>query len=282
MSVLVHYGGRILTSRLRFRIKCRCGYCLARPLSLASGRSTGQNRLTNRMHRFVQPPSHEHKPTQSDRRDPDAGVSLRAAGYGVMVCLLTWVIWFLIATQRLGLFAGRAIGFAIISAAMSGVLTYRVTIGMANGVGEIARAMTGGGASRQDDEQFSYQEAMAMRGDIAGALESFEAVITQRPNAVTPRLKAAELYAKRGNDPKRAVSLLREVRDLPTATSREALYAALRLVDLYERSLNEPGLALVEMRRRIERHPKSDAAAHAREAIKQLKAERSAEERRDG
>jgi hypothetical protein len=230
------------------------------------------------MRRFVQSPLPEHRPDVSDRRGPDAGISLRAAGYGVMVCLLTWVIWYLIATQRLGLSGNRAVAFAIIAAAISGVGTYRLAVGMADGAGAVARAMAAGGASTQDDEQFSHQEAMAMRGDIAGALESFEAVITQRPNAVVPRIKAAELYAKRGNDPKRAAALLREVRDLSTATPRETLYAALRLVDLYERSLNEPGLALVEMRRLIERHPKSDAAAHAREAIKRLKAERSAEQ----
>lgn len=226
-------------------------------------------------------PSPEYKPTLFDRHGPDAGLRLRAAGYSMMVFLLTCVVWFLVATQRLGLVGRRATVFVVVAAAFSGVLAYRMIVGMADGVGWIARAMTSGaGASTPYEEQFSYQDAMAARGDITGALDSFEAIIEERRDAVTPRLKAAELYAKRGNNPKRAAALLREVRDLPTATSREALYAALRLVDLYERALNEPGLALVEMRRLIEHHPMSDAAAYAREGITRIKAERSAEQLR--
>src|SRR4051812_34645322 len=111
--------------------------------------------LANEMHRSAQSPSPEHRPSLPGHPSPDAGISLRAAGYGAMVCLLTWVVWFLIATQRLGLSGSRAIAFAIISAAMSGALTYRLSVAMANGVGGIAGTLMGGGASTRDDEQFS-------------------------------------------------------------------------------------------------------------------------------
>jgi hypothetical protein len=121
------------------------------------------------------------------------------------------------------------------------------------------------------EEQFSYQEAMAARGDVAGALESYEAVIAERPGQVAPRLRAAELYALRGGNPARAAELFREVRDLRGVEARHAVYASSRLVDLYDGPLDEPGRALVELRRIIERHPRAPIAHHAREALPRLK-----------
>jgi hypothetical protein len=128
------------------------------------------------------------------------------------------------------------------------------------------------------EEQFSYQEALAARGDVAAALESYEAVISERPDAVTPRLKAAELYARKGRDPRRAAELLREARALPGVTPRDALYASLRLVDLYEGPLGEMGRALVELRRLVELYPDSEVAFGARSAITRIKAQRAAEQ----
>jgi hypothetical protein len=113
---------------------------------------------------------------------------------------------------------------------------------------------------------------MAARGDIDGALASYEAVIAERPDAVAPRLKAAEHYAKSQRNLKRAAELFREVRDTPSVTSRDAIYASTRLADLYDGPLSDPGRALVELRRLIERYPHSPAAQHARNALPAMKA----------
>lgn len=59
-----------------------------------------------------------------------------------------------------------------------------------------------------------------------------------------------------------------------------ATRATNRLVDLLTGPLRDPGRAAVELRRLIDRHPTSTAAAHAREAlakIKQTLAERAAD-----
>jgi hypothetical protein len=194
-----------------------------------------------------------------------------------MVFALTGAMWNVLATRKLGLSGLGATLFSLVAAAASAALSFRMGLALANAAGGVAQTVTSGSGSTPYEEQFSYQESLAARGDVAGALESYEAVIGERPDAVTPRLKAAELYARKGVDPRRAAMLLREVRELRAVTPRDALYASLRLVALYEGPLRDPGRALVELRRLIELHPDSEVAAGARTAIARIKAERAAE-----
>lgn len=219
-----------------------------------------------------------YKPTLFDRHGPDAGLRLKAGGYALITFGMMSVMWYVVAVHRLGLDGWRVVLFTLVASSLSGLLTYRLGLASAAGAGGIARHVTmPSGASTPYEEQFSYQESLAARGDVAGALESYEAVISERPGAVSPRLKAAELYARQGKNPRRAAELLREVRDLPTASAREALYAASRLVDLYDGALDEPGRALVELRRIVELYPNTDAASGARVAIARIKAQRAAD-----
>ena len=156
-----------------------------------------------------------------DRHGPDAGLRLRAGGYALMTFGLMAVMWYIVGVRRLGLNGWRALLFTLLAASLSALLTYRLGLASAAGAGGIARYVTmPSGASTPYEEQFSYQESLAARGDVAGALESYEAVISERPGAVSPRLKAAEMYARQGKNPQRAAERLREVRDLPTATAR--------------------------------------------------------------
>lgn len=219
-----------------------------------------------------------YRPTLFDRHGPDAGLRLKAAGYASLAFALLSVMWYVLAVQRLGLHGFPALLFTLVAASLSALFVFRMGLASAVAAGGVARAVTmPSGASTPYEDQFSFQESLAARGDVAGALESYEAVISERPGAVSPRLKAAELYARRGKDPRRAAALLREVRDLPGATPRESLYAASRLVDLYDGPLAEPGRALVELRRLVERYPNTDVAAGARVAIARIKAQRAAE-----
>lgn len=213
-----------------------------------------------------------------DRHGPDAGLRLKAGGYAVITFGLMAVMWYTVAVHKFGLQGWRVISFTLVAASLSALLTYRMGLASAAGAGGIARYVTmPSGASTPYEEQFSYQESLAARGDVAGALESYEAVISERRGSVSPRLKAAELYARQGKNPRRAAELLREVRDMPTATARETLYATSRLVDLYDGALDEPGRALVELRRLVELYPNTDAAAGARVAIARIKAQRAAD-----
>ena len=214
-----------------------------------------------------------------DRNGPDAGLKIRTFRYSIIVFPLALALWSTLITRKFGMSGPKAMVLILFAAAATTALAYFAGLASANSAGAVARAYTlPSGSSTPYEEQFSYQDALAARGDVAGALESFEAVIAERPGAAAPRLKAADLYARRGKDPRRAAVLFREVRDLPGASPRDALYAASRLVDLYDGPLEDPGRALVELRRLIELYPGTDVAEGARSAIARIKAQRAAEQ----
>ncbi len=208
-----------------------------------------------------------------DRHGPDGMLWMKAAGFALPVFFLNLLLWGLITDQiwHIGGLAGAAVVLlcSFASAALSAYLGLRSAAGAA----AVAKAVTfPTGAHTPYERQFSFQESIVARGDIAGALESYEALIAEQPGAVLPRVRAAELYAQRDRNPARAAELFREVRRSPLATPRDSLYVSSRLVDLYDGPLDDPGRALVELRRIIELHPSSREAAHARAALPRLKA----------
>jgi hypothetical protein len=207
-----------------------------------------------------------------DRVGPDAPMHLRTAGYGAMVAGLTFAALLLASAMGGKVGAGSVLSFAIISAIV-GIVVAAVASKLSSGAGAVAKAFTmPSGNSTPYQQQFSYQESMVARGDVAGALVSYEAIIGEQPGAIAPRQRAAEHYARGNRNPMRAAELFREIRDTVGATTRDAVYASSRLVDLYDGPLGDPGRALVEMRRIIELYPTSRLAEHAREALPALKA----------
>lgn len=203
-----------------------------------------------------------YKPTLFDRHGPEAGHFLQAWGYGLLIFGLTagtliarigfrW--WELPVAAGLGALGGGAGWF----------------IGSVIGNGWKAVAVDG--SSTPYTNQYSYEQSLVMKGRVDDALASFESMIHADPAVVAPRMKAAELYAREKNDPQRAATLFREIIQSPAATSGENVYATNRLVDLLIGPLNDPGRAMVELRRLIDTRPGTDAAEHARRSLAELK-----------
>lgn len=212
-----------------------------------------------------------YKPTLMDRFGPDGAMLMRAQ----VVTVLTFVVSFPIvaaASQYRELTAPHPILTGLVGASLAAALMYTVLVRLPAAAGAGALAVTAAtGASTPYEAQFSREDSLAARGDVAGALAAYEQVIAAHPDAVPPRMRAAELYAARGADPRRAAELFLEIRAMPGITSRDAVYACSRLVDLYDGALNDPGRALVELRRIIELYPGTPVAAHARAALPGLK-----------
>ena len=128
------------------------------------------------------------------------------------------------------------------------------------------------GSTTPYEEQYSHEQSLVMRGHIDDALASFEAILQGNPDAVKPRIRAAELYSRETGNHVRAAQVLAEVQRIESTGVGDYVYATHRLVDLYTGPLNEPGRAMVELRRLIERLPGTAAADQAREALATLKA----------
>ena len=206
----------------------------------------------------------EYKPTLFDRHGPAALDRIRALSYGAMVFGLTF-----------GALA-LEIGISFWTFACS-VLAAMATAGLAI---LLAKATGGGwqrvamsGASTPYEEQFSYQQSLVMQGKVEEALASFEEIIAAAPGAIEPRIRAAELYAQDREGAQRAAELLREAQRIPSIAPGRDIYATNRLVDLLAGPLRDPGRAVVELRKLIDRYPTSTAAAHARDALARIKRE---------
>lgn len=205
----------------------------------------------------------EYKPTLFDRHGPGAAAYLQAGAYGTMVA-------------GISIFALALEGFfsiwTVLGGTAAGVAVFGTAIGVSQLVGGTWKRFAVDGASTPYKEQYSREQALVMQGRIDDALASFEAIIRSDAAATTARIRAAELYARAGNNSARAAALLRDVQRNESCSAGEQVYVAHRLVDLYTGPLNDPGRALVELRRLIERFPTHPAAAQAREALVVLKA----------
>lgn len=204
-----------------------------------------------------------YRRTLFDRHGPAAAEYVRAGSYGLMIFGLTFGVLLL------------KVGFGV------GMLVVSVVAGVVGGgAGLLIAKLAGGtwqhvmlsGASTPYEEQFSHQQALVMQRRIPEAIAAYEAVIAARPDNVEARMRAAELCAEHGQ-PERAAALFREVQRLPHVAAGSDIHASNRLVDLLLGPLGDPGRALVELRRIVDRHPGTRAAAHAREGIARIKAD---------
>ena len=213
--------------------------------------------------------SPQYKASWFDAAGADFPLRAKAAGYGVLVAGVVFGALSLLGGAPS---FGALAGFALVALAL-GALSAFAGAKLGDGAGAVAQSfIQPSGNSTPYEQTFSYQEAMIMRGDVDGALESYEAIIAAQPTLVAARLRAAEHYVKGNRNPKRAAELFRQVRDLPGVPLRDAVYSCSRLVDLYDGPLEEPGRAVVELRRIIELYPGSEMAKRARVALPDLKA----------
>lgn len=162
------------------------------------------------------------------------------------------------------LLGGAGTGFAI------GLLVVRLVVHGSSTL--VARSVMPSGATTPSRADYSREDALVMQRDVLGALDSYEARLAADPFLVAARLRAADLYAREGNDPGRAAVLFRDVQCIPGVAPADDLYASHRLVDLYDGPLGNTGRAIVELRRIVDRYAGTRAAEEAQRGMATLKA----------
>jgi hypothetical protein len=121
---------------------------------------------------------------------------------------------------------------------------------------------------------YSHIEALEARGDFTAALDAWERVVVDTPDALAPRIHAADLYARKAKNPVRAAELFRSVQTHPQVPDDTLRYVSQRLIDLLLGPLNDEGRALVELRKVADRWPGTPEGEGARAAIARIKANR--------
>jgi hypothetical protein len=119
---------------------------------------------------------------------------------------------------------------------------------------------------------YSAIESLAIRGDTAAAAEAYRERARNPGERVEATLRRVSLLAGPLGQPETALVEL-EALQRSSLSTVDDLRVGAALVDLYDRRLGEPGRAMAELRRLIDRHPGDRSARRLRHALAALKAE---------
>jgi hypothetical protein len=154
---------------------------------------------------------------------------------------------------------------------------YGFLVGITSGILEpvidgVARALMDWGLIRAGGG-WSAIEAMVARGQLEAAAEEYLSRAKDPRDRVTATIRRAALLSGPMRQTETAVVELENLQrqDLQP---HDDLRVGLALVDLYDRRLDDPGRAMAELRRLIDRHPDEQGAAQWRRALAAMKAER--------
>ncbi|MFL5568000.1 MAG: tetratricopeptide repeat protein [Gemmatimonadaceae bacterium] len=213
----------------------------------------------------------DYKRTLFDRRGPEAAQYLQTISSLIIPIVGGAFVGGGLAVQRKFSFA------LVVISAIAGSLAFAVwwwffVTRVSHGAGAAFREFIQPSGAGSYERQYSREDAMVMRGDVGGALASYEQIILETPNDPQVRLRAADLYAKSGQR-ERAESLYRSVQRLPRISRSTDVVASNRLVDLYLAWPGHETRGLRELRRLIDTYPETDVAQRARAGLVNLKSQ---------
>jgi hypothetical protein len=217
-----------------------------------------------------------YQKTLFDRHGPDAAlimkVTLRAMSAGGLSFPMILALG-----AKYNLLGWRLIAVAILGPIGVGLLTYRITMWALDRTQEgVSAVLEGSQGSTPYTQQNSYIQTMVMQGRLDDAVAEYERLLTEPGSTVDVRIRAAELNTREAGKHARAAELFREAIRHPGCTAGEEQYCVNRLVDLLTGPLEQPGRALVELRRLADRYPNSVIGDRAKDALRILKARQNA------
>jgi tetratricopeptide (TPR) repeat protein len=212
----------------------------------------------------------EYRPTYFDKHGPEAAAYWKIASF----LLIPTVGGALVGTTYFA-HQGYSIGGVIAGALVGGVLgaagSGLFVISVSESMGGMFRSFIQPDHSPHQ-RQYSYEDSLVMRGDVEGALASYEKIILESPNDAAPRIRAADLCAK-SQLRERAESLFRAVQRLSQVSPKDDIYVSNRLVDLYLAWPGHETKGLRELRRLVDTYPETEVAARARAGLVNLKSQ---------
>lgn len=154
--------------------------------------------------------------------------------------------------------------YGLTAGLLSGVLD-PVVSGFFHLLANVGLVRVGGG--------YSAVETLAVRGHYQAAADAYAERARNPADRVEATLRGAVLLAGPLGQPENAAVELDSLRAHPLS-SRDDFRVGLALVDLYEHHLNDPGRAMAELRRLIDRYPTARGARRLRDALGALKSQR--------
>ena len=157
---------------------------------------------------------------------------------------------------------------------------YGLIIGVIDGLLEpatdaLVTAFQNVGLTRADGG-FSQAESLVAQGNYPAAADAYLERITEQDD-VEALVRRAHLLAGPLGTPELAVSELETRRAGKRLPPADDLRVGLALADIFERRLNDPGRAMVELRRLIDQYPSSRRVRQMRKVLRALKTQRFGE-----
>jgi hypothetical protein len=121
---------------------------------------------------------------------------------------------------------------------------------------------------------YSAIETLAARGHLQAAADAYAERARNKAQRVDATLRRAALLSGPLDQPETAAIELDNLRAGDRLRPRDDFRVGLALVELYEQDLKDPGRAMVELRRLIDRYPTAQGARRLRVALANLKSER--------
>ena len=120
---------------------------------------------------------------------------------------------------------------------------------------------------------FSEIEALESQGHPEAAAEAYAERVRNPAERVEATLRRARILAGPLAEPESAAVELDSLR-AHALSPKDDLRVGMALVDLYEYRLDQPGRAMAELRRLIDRYPTARGARRLRAALRELKSQR--------
>jgi hypothetical protein len=157
---------------------------------------------------------------------------------------------------------------------------YGLTLGFLSGVLEpvidgLAQLLANAGLTRVGTG-YSGIEALEAQGHHEAAAEAYAERARNPAERIEATLRRAKVLAGPLAEPESAAVELDSLR-AHELSPRDDFRIGLALVDLYENRLDNPGRAMAELRRLIDRHPTARSARRLRTALRELKSQRYSE-----
>ena len=153
--------------------------------------------------------------------------------------------------------------YGLVVGVTSGVLEPAID-GLAHVLADLGLVRAGGG--------YSAIETLVVRGDLAAAAEAYRERAQRPADRVEATVRRAALLAGPLRQPETALVELEALRRQGLSPADD-LRVGVALVDLHERRLGDPGSAMAELRRLIDRHPGHHAVRRLRRMLADLKEE---------
>lgn len=213
----------------------------------------------------------EYKRTLFDKLGPEAADLFRIGSWMIIPVIAGASVAGALAI-RAGFPPWSVVSAVVVGAVLGGAGVALVVLSISQGAGNAFESFIQPSGSGTFERQYSYEDSLVMRGDVTGALASYDRIIAESPDEPQPRLRAAEVCLKSKQNEK-AESLFRGVQRMPKLVPKDDVYASNRLVDLYLAWPGNEAKGLRELRRLMDRYPNTDVATRAREGLASLKSQ---------